>query len=98
MNTRFVWDPRKAEANVRKHGVSFDLAPFVFLDPFAIVEQDRVQDGEMRWRTLGMVRGALLLVVAHTIADLSDRSELIRIISARKAEKQEWRRYEGEVR
>lgn len=98
MDARFVWDPIKAEANVRKHGVSFELARLVFLDPFAIAEQDRIENGEVRWQTLGMVRGALLLVVAHTIVDLSDGGELIRIISARKAEKHEWRRYEGEAR
>jgi uncharacterized protein len=96
--TRFLWDPAKAEANVQKHGVEFAVATLVFRDPLAIMEVDRIESGEERWKTLGMARGVLLLLVAHTIVDLSDGSEQIRIISARKAEKHEWRRYEREAR
>jgi uncharacterized protein len=65
--TRFEWDPVKAEANRRKHEVSFDLARHVFDDPDALVEQDRIEGGERRWQTLGMVGGVLLLLVAHTV-------------------------------
>lgn len=42
----FEWDEAKAKSNKRNHGVSFDDAILVFADPFALVEQDRVEDGE----------------------------------------------------
>jgi uncharacterized protein len=94
--TRFEWDPVKAEANRRKHGVSFDLARHVFDDPDALVEQDRIEGGERRWQTLGMVGGLLLLLVAHTVQFVGEQDELIRIISARRADRKEKRRYEKE--
>lgn len=94
MDVRFEWDPEKARANVRKHGVSFDLARRAFFDPFAIVEHDRIEGGEYRWQTLGMADGVLLLLVAHTIGDAGDGGDVIRIISARKADRTERRRYE----
>jgi uncharacterized DUF497 family protein len=72
------------------------LAVRVFLDPLARTEHDRIEDGERRWRTVGLVDGVLLLV-AHTIED--DRnSEVIRLISARRAKPKERRRYEQENR
>jgi len=49
---RFEWDPDKAASNLRKHRVSFELAMRVFSDPFALSEQDRIEDGERRWQTL----------------------------------------------
>jgi uncharacterized protein len=94
--TQFEWDPFKAEANRRKHGVSFDLARHVFDDPDALVEQDRIEGGERRWQTLGMVGGLLLLLVAHTVQFEGEQDELIRIISARRADREEKRRYEKE--
>lgn len=90
---RFEWDPAKAESNRRKHGVSFDLAIRVFADPFALTEQDRIEDREYRWRTIGMVGGLAVLVVAHTDRE-DDGIEVIRIISARRADGRERRRYE----
>jgi uncharacterized DUF497 family protein len=101
MTTRFEWDPVKAAVNVHKHGVSFDLALRIFADPFALSEQSGVEDGEMRWRTLGAVEGHLLLLVAHTTRDDSEAGEpveIIRIISARKADRKERLRYEQEIR
>lgn len=98
MSLRFEWDPIKAVANVRKHGVSFDLAALVFADPFALTAQDRIEDGERRWQTLGLVEGCLLLLVAHTVIDADKGSETIRIISARKATRKERQRYDHENR
>ncbi|MBK6639227.1 MAG: BrnT family toxin [Rhodocyclaceae bacterium] len=98
MSLRFEWDPTKAVANVRKHGVSFDLAALVFADPFALTAQDRIEDGERRWQTLGLVEGCLLLLVAHTVIDADKGSETIRIISARKATRKERQRYDHENR
>jgi uncharacterized DUF497 family protein len=94
MKIRFEWNPAKAESNLRKHHVSFETATRVFADPFALVKQDRIENGEHRWQTLGLVDGYLLLLVAHTIRDDEDGIEVIRIISARRAEPKERKRYE----
>lgn len=98
---RFEWDPAKAASNLRKHGVSFDTAIRAFADPFALTEQDRIEGGEARWLTVGSVEGCLLLVVAHTIREEDEDGlavEVIRIISARAADRKERRRYEQETR
>lgn len=97
MKTRFEWDAAKAQSNLSKHRVSFEIATRVFADPFAMVEQDRVKNGERRWQTLGSVDGHLLLLVAHTVrdgGDGEDGTEVIRIISARRAEPKERKHYE----
>jgi uncharacterized protein len=91
--TEFEWDLEKAAANRAKHGVSFETATRVFADPNALIEQDRVVDGEPRWQAIGVVEGALMLLVAHTVHEEGD-TERIRIISAREAERRERRRYE----
>jgi len=91
---RFEWDDAKAASNLRKHRVSFETAARAFADPFALVEQDRVEGGEYRWQTVGLVDGHLLLLVAHTVRDDENGVEVIRIISARRAEPKERRRYE----
>lgn len=64
---RFEWDPLKARANKHKHGVSFDIALHAFDDLDALVDHDRIEGGEHRWQTLGMVGNTLLLLVAHTV-------------------------------
>ncbi len=89
---RFTWDEQKDRSNRRKHGLSFETATRVFLDPLHISIQDRIVDGEERWRTFGMVDGTLLILVAYAVID--DNEELIRIISARKATRQERIEYE----
>lgn len=94
MKFRFEWDLDKAASNLKKHHVSFDTAVRAFADPFALVEQDRIENHEARWQTLGLVEGWLLLLVAHTVRE-ADGTEVIRIISARRAEPRERRRYEN---
>jgi len=99
MEQYFEWDEAKAQSNYRKHGVLFKSATQVFDDPFSITEQDRIEGGEYRWQTIGMADGYLLLMVAHTTQigiDEHDNSgyEVVRLISARRATKQERRRYE----
>ena len=93
--TRFEWDPAKAWSNHRKHGISFEIAGRVFEDPDAFSEQDRIERGELRWQTLGLVAGVLLLLVAHTV-QYDGQDEVIRIISARRADRKERKRYEKE--
>src|SRR3546814_4681333 len=76
-------------------------AASAFADPFALSVHDRIEGGEQRWQTLGLVEGHLLLLVAHTVAEDDDDGEyveIIHIISARKADRKERRRYEEERR
>ena len=101
--TCFEWDANKNLANERKHGVDFETAARAFADPLALSEQDRVEDGEARWWTLGLVEGHLLLFIAHTVWEEPNEGtdepiEVNRIISARKADRKERRRYEDEIR
>jgi uncharacterized protein len=91
----FEWDPEKARENKRKHGISFEVAQQAFYDPDALASHDRIEGGERRWQTLGMAHGVLLLLVAHTVR-FEDEEEVIRIISARRADRKEKHRYEKE--
>lgn len=85
---KFEWDPAKEASNYSNHAVTFRYATRIFLDPYRIEQEDTREDyGEVRIQTIGMV-GDHLLVVVYT-----DREEAIRIISARKAERYERRRY-----
>lgn len=96
---RFEWDSAKAESNKRKHGISFQTATLAFSDPLRLTEQDRIEGGEYRWQTIGYASGVALLLVAHVIHDEdAEDGETIRIISARRATKQERRRYEQQDR
>ena len=93
---RFEWDDAKAESNLRKHGITFDQATEVFSDPFALTIQDRIEHGEQRWQTLGETSDTLtLLLVAHTLYDDDLGIEVVRIISARRADRQERKIYHG---
>jgi uncharacterized DUF497 family protein len=85
-----IWDARKAAANSKKHGVSFEEAATVFADPLSLTGADPDHSvGEHRWITFGeSVRGRLL-AVSHT-----DEGDIIRIISARVATRHEKRLYE----
>jgi uncharacterized protein len=94
--TLFEWDPVKAISNRRKHGVTFDNATRVFDDPGSISEPDRVVDGELRWLTIGIFDGMTVLTVAYTVYEEGD-DEVIRIISARTANRLERIRY-GQIR
>ncbi len=94
----FEWDPNKARTNIEKHGVSFEDAMQVFNDPFALSAQDQIEDGEYRWRTVGLVGGVVVILVAHTRWGEDEVDEVIRIISARRAERRERMDYERERR
>jgi len=96
---RFEWDEAKNLSNQRKHGVRFEEATAVFLDPLYVSVQDRIEDGEIRWQAVGMVEDLLILAVAHTVREETADGALIdvfRIISARPATRKERRRYEDE--
>ena len=91
-----TWDLNKDRINRRKHGFGFETALRVFSDPFAMSEQDRTADGELRWQTIGLIEGVMVVLVAHTFQDEPDGTTTVRIISARRATSHERRRYEEE--
>ncbi len=91
---RFEWDPEKDRANQRKHAVSFATASAVFDDPHVVFLLDRIVDGDERWQAIGLLNGIHLLVVVHTDRSAQFEDEVIRIISARKAERSEERIYD----
>ncbi len=87
----FDWDPKKAESNHEKHGISFPDAALVFLDPMAWTFPDPDHSrGEERFVTIGQSIDGQLVVVAHVELDKGR----IRIISARSATKRERHDYE----
>ncbi len=83
MERYFEWDEQKAAINQRKHGIRFVVAARVFNDPLAVAEQDRFENGEQRWQTVGMVDGYLMLLVAHTMRLEDEGVEVVRIIMGR---------------
>jgi len=86
----FEWDPQKATQNLRKHGVSFERAATVFLDPQAISVYDSVHsESEDRWITLGRDKRGVLLVVCHTFHEMDASNAVVRVVSCRKATKTE---------
>lgn len=89
MKTKFEWDRAKAASNLQKHRLSFETATRVFADPFAVALQDRIENGERRWQTIGNVGGTLVVLVAHTLRNDADGTEVIRIISASRTERKE---------
>ena len=90
MQQRFEWDKGKAEANVRKHGVSFQEAQTVFTDDLSLMIPDpEHSDEEERLIIIGMSRSSRLLVVIY-----SERDHRIRLISARKTTRAEREKYE----
>ncbi len=101
---RHEWDEGKNRRNQQKHGgISFELATLVFEDERCLVYRDRIdfQTGEQRWIALGMAQPAtdagILVVVAHVYREDKHGEEVIRIISAREAEKREVRRYQAQA-
>jgi len=86
----FEWDPRKSDINLKKHGVSFHEASTVFGDPLSITFNDPDHSAEeRRFLTFGHSRINQLLAVVHT-----KRHGKTRIISARRATRQERKIYE----
>ena len=92
MAIRFEWDEVKSRLNLLKHGISFEQAIQVFEDPWQQLEFDRVVEGEERWHTIGAIADLRIVIVVHTMRDADD-SEVIRVISARRADGWEERLY-----
>jgi uncharacterized DUF497 family protein len=93
---RFDWDPVKAAANRRKHGVSFEEAQSVFYDERALFDDDPDESvGERRFILLGLSSSLRLLVVCHCARAAGN---VIRLISARRATKPEQKQYWSRVK
>ena len=87
---KFAWDPKKATANVKKHGVTFQEAATIFGDPLAITFDDPDHSmSENRYITFGLSLQKRLIVVSHT-----ERGDRTRIINARLMDRKERRIYE----
>lgn len=89
---RISFDPNKAMANYRKHGIRFSDAEIVLFDPMALTREDRASEGEQRLVSVGADGMGRLLVVVFTC-----RGEEIRLISARKATMKERECYENGI-
>lgn len=88
MHMKFSWDEEKAVANERKHLVGFAMASRVFLDPNRLEKYDLEHAvNEDRWITIGLVDMTILMVV------YAERRETVRLISARRATKNEQKAY-----
>jgi uncharacterized DUF497 family protein len=86
----FDWDKAKSQANLEKHGISFDEALQIFDGPVLTWIDDRQDYGELRYITIGALSPKAVLVVVHT-----ERNGKTRLISARKANRKERKRYDG---
>jgi uncharacterized DUF497 family protein len=87
---RFEWDDRKAAVTLERRGLSFEVESTVFRDPMRVESPDLRKDyGEQRIRVLGRAADGVVLAVIYT-----ERGDRIRIISVRRATRQERRFYE----
>lgn len=92
---KFSWDPRKADTNFRKHGIAFDEALTVFNDPLALIFDDMAHsDAEHREIIIGFSALSRLVLVCFVERD----EDTIRLISARRATKDEIKDYEKNAR
>ena len=94
MQYTFEWDRNKALSNMKKHNVSFEESSSIFKDSNMInLYDDEHSKDEERWISIGISHLGKVIVVSHTFIEFSNESTNIRIISARKANKQEINQY-----
>ena len=96
---RYEWDERKNRLNQKKHGVSFEVAAIALEDENCLIGPDRIDDsGEQRWHAIGAVQmdagTRVVLFVVHVYREELDGKEIVRIISARRADKHDLERYQ----
>jgi hypothetical protein len=95
---QFEWDEIKAAANVRKHGVSFELAATVFSDPRLLTVADLEQsEAEERWFSVGCASNGAMLSIVYLWSESDPATTKIRLIMARQATRNEIRHYEGSL-
>ena len=80
----FEWDEAKNLINLEKHNMSFEIAQDIFNNPTIDISDERFDDNEKRIKSIGKIEDMIILVVIHT-----DRNGVTRLISARKARKDE---------
>ena len=88
---RFEWDEKKRLINIRKHAIDFADVPAIFESDIVTISDDRFEYSETRYQTLGLLKSRVIMVV-HT-----ESETVIRIISARKANKHEEEIYFREI-
>ena len=98
---RFEWDENKNEANQKKHGIPFEVAVRVFEDENRVMFIESIKDGEERWHAIGFARGdepgtLWFLTVVHTYTE-EGMELVVRLISARRATRQEKRLYDEAI-
>ena len=92
---QFEWDESKAAANIRKHGVSFELASSVFADPRLLSVADLEHgEAEERWFSVGSAVNGAIISVVYVWHEIDQAITKIRVISARQATRSEIRFYE----
>jgi uncharacterized DUF497 family protein len=96
-----VWDEAKNRLNQKKHRISFEIAALVFEDECCLVRPDRVDPtGEQKWHAIGAARlspdESVVLFVVHVYREEIDGEEITRIISARRANKDDVQRYQDQ--
>ena len=91
----FTWSDDKNKENIKRHGLSFQEAVLVFIDPYLVIRYDETHStvGEMRWKGIGVVGNDLLLAVVFK----EDTENELRLISARKASKKEKEDYRENI-
>lgn len=95
---QFEWDEVKADANARKHGVSFELACTVFHDPLLLTVADpEHSETEERWFSMGCASNGAMLSVVYLWSDADPAATKIRLIAARKATQTEIQHYQEGV-
>jgi hypothetical protein len=91
---QFDWDENKAAANLRKHGVSFEIASTVLKDPRILTVADvEHSESEDRWISIGMASNGALLSIVYLWSETDPLTIKIRLISARQATAPETRQY-----
>ena len=91
----FTWDDEKEKLNIRKHGIDFKTAASVFIDSYLYIESNSIDEytGEERFDVIGMIAGDKAIFVVYVDRITAGGNDIIRIISARKAEREERMRY-----
>ena len=92
----FSWSDEKNRENIKKHGLSFQEASPVFLDPYLVIRHDEAHSSmkETRWKGIGVLGNNLLLAIIF----VEEKEHIIRLISARKATKKEKENYSENIR
>jgi uncharacterized DUF497 family protein len=91
---QFDWDDNKAAANLKKHGITFEVASSVFRDPQLLTRPDLAHsEAEERWFSIGWCTNGTILAVAYLWSDADPEATQVRLISARTATQSEIRNY-----